>query len=95
MTLSGDLADPLSHPVTLNPGWNWISFLSLQEMSLEDVVGQLTPTDGDIIKSQNAFASYNASMNAWVGSLKTLIPGQGYMYLNYGEQKAITYPGLR
>lgn len=95
LTLSGDLADPLSHPVTLNPGWNWISFLSLQEMSLEDVVGQLTPTDGDIIKSQNAFASYNASMNAWVGSLKTLIPGQGYMYLNYGEQKAITYPGLR
>ena len=92
LTLSGAVVNPQDHPITLNTGWNWVSFLASQEMSLSDVVGQLTPTDGDVFKGQNAFASYSATMNSWVGSLTTLVPGQGYMFLNYGEQMTMTYP---
>lgn len=84
---------PTGVPIELNPGWNWISYLLTTEQPLSFVLSGLTPHDGDIIKSQNTFATYNATLQVWNGSLNTFIPGKGYMYLNNsGQTKVFYYP---
>jgi len=86
---------PPSNPVviTLRPGWNWISNLLTTEKALEVALANLTPSDGDVLKGQNAFCTYSGGTQSWWGSLNTLVPGEGYMYLNNStETKTFTYP---
>ncbi len=54
----------------LNTGWNWISF-NLENSNMSDLPGimqKVENTQGDQIKSQNAFANYSADYG-WDGSL--------------------------
>lgn len=79
--------------ITLRPGWNWISYLLTIPVPLEEALANLIPSDGDVIKGQNSFCTYNAALQLWQGSMDSMVPGQGYMYLNNGsETKAFTYP---
>lgn len=71
--------------VTLNPGWNWISNLSATEQSIADVLTGLTPANGDMIKGQQAYCTYNASTGQWTGALGALSPGKSYIYLRNGN----------
>ena len=92
LTLSGAAVDPTQTPITLSTGWTWISFLNSNSISLEQALAGLTPSNGDLIKSQNGFSSYN-SATGWNGSMTTLEPGQGYLYLNQGTAaNTLTYP---
>lgn len=84
--------EPAGVVITLRPGWNWISFLLETEMLIEDALVNLTPCDGDMLKSQDNFATYKADLGQWSGSLRTMIPGQGYIYQRNGEQTTFTYP---
>ena len=68
--------------ITLTPGWNWISYLLLDTIPIEEALVHLNPNDGDIIKGQEGVSYYQASTHEWVGSLRSLIPGRGYMYYN-------------
>lgn len=89
----GHVPDPSEVVITLNPGWNWISYLLTTERSLEETLINLNPSDGDIIKGQSGFSRYEAASSGWSGSLNTMIPGQGFLYLNNGtETKTFTYP---
>ena len=81
VSLIGAKAMPNDHPVTLNPGWTWIGYVNTVSMSVEEAVAGITPSDGDMLKSQQSFASYSATQG-WNGSLSTLEPGKGYMYLS-------------
>ncbi|MCB9197421.1 MAG: T9SS type A sorting domain-containing protein [Flavobacteriales bacterium] len=65
--------------INLDQGWNWMGYVSTKVSSLTTALGQLTPTDGDIIKSQYNFAVYD-NLNGWIGSLTQMKPGYGYMY---------------
>ena len=79
--------------IDLYPGWNWISYLMTTETSLEAALVNLSPNNGDIIKSSSGFRIYNASTGKWTGDLKTLTPGRGYMYLNNSDQtNSFYYP---
>ena len=61
-------------------------------MGLEEALSQLSPTEGDVIKSQSVFSSYSAQ-DGWSGSLDHLTPGRGYMYLNRSsEANTLLYP---
>lgn len=91
VTLPGLNVDVANHPITLNPGWNWIGYLLETEMPIETALGNLTPADGDMIKSQNKFSTYKASSGLWEGTLKTMTPGSGYIYLRNAEQTTFTY----
>ena len=92
LTLSGAAVDPTQTPITLSTGWTWISYLNSNGMSLEQALAGLTPSNGDLIKSQNGFSAYN-SATGWNGSMTTLEPGQGYLYLNQGTAaNTLTYP---
>jgi hypothetical protein len=63
-------------------------------MNLEDALENITPNDGDIIKSQDGIAQYYAEWNTWYSqSLTSMTPGMGYMYRNTsGSVKEFTYP---
>ena len=91
-TLSGAPVDPSSHPVTLEPGANWIGFIGTAPMSLNDALQGLTPTDLDNVKTQNGAAVYYQG-KGWRGNVDTLAPGQGFIYKSKAAtNKTFTFP---
>ena len=91
VTLTGPVANPEDYPITLNKGWNWIGFLAPTTMSLENALADLDINVDDVIKGQNGFSTYSGT--AWVGSLKNLESGKGYMYQNMGDESlTLVYP---
>ena len=92
LTMRGTVVDPTARPITLVNGWNWIGFISVRNQPVAQALGNLSPAGGDLIKGRSQFATYDASLG-WVGSLKTLRPGQGFMYRSGGAApKTFTYP---
>ena len=80
VTFTGLAANPVFHPISLNPGWTWIGYPVNASMSVEDAFSGITPTTGDMVKSQDdGFASYLEGLG-WYGALNTLAPGMGLMY---------------
>lgn len=59
-------------------GWSWIGYPMQASNSLANAFADAQPEDGDIVKSQSAFAIYNSG--DWVGSLVAMEPGAGYLY---------------
>lgn len=79
-------------PITLNQGWNWISYPKASVMAVDEALGGLTPAEGDIIKGQASFATYQNGQ--WQGTLTQLVPGQGYIYLSMdGTSKSFVFGG--
>ena len=69
--------------IVLYPGWNYISYPVNEEMNLIDALAKLQPSPDDIIKRQDATATY--AFGAWRSAF-TLTPGQGYMYKNASDK---------
>ncbi len=86
----GEIIDPTTAPLTVVPGWNWIGYLPQENISINEALASLSPTSGDLIKSQSSFAIYDANIG-WLGSLSTLKPGEGYM-LQAANAGTLTYP---
>ena len=79
-------------PVTLNSGWNWISYPRSQAMSLEAAMEGFTPAAGDMIKGMTSSCTYQNGQ--WQGSLTELVPGEGYMYYSAsGQTKSFVFGG--
>ncbi|MBQ6771389.1 MAG: T9SS type A sorting domain-containing protein [Bacteroidales bacterium] len=93
VSLSGNAANPASHPVTLTSGWTWVGYPVNASMSVTTALAGITPQSGDMLKSQNnGYASY-LSGYGWYGSLNTLNPGMGLMYKsNRSSSITLTYP---
>lgn len=69
-------------------------YLSLTEMSIEAAFTNLTPGDGDQVKSQTGYSIYNAENGLWEGTLRSFQPGRGLIYLNNSNTTmSFTYPG--
>ena len=90
-SLTGPLADPTAHPITLKNGWNWIGFISPNPMTPAEALASLTPSENDMIKGQNGFCTYSAA-DGWNGDLVTMDPGEGFMYKHYGSDDQLVYP---
>lgn len=84
LSIHGIIADPNNHPITLAKGWSWIGYPVHEELEINEALSNLHATTGDVFKSMENYAEYNDS-TGWVGSLTTLVPGQGYMYNNCGN----------
>ena len=86
-TLSGLPATGVE--VTITQGCNWFGFTGTEPLSLTAL--GLSPATGDKVVSQDAgFAIYNG--NAWVGTLTSLQPGRGYVYISVATQsKTLTF----
>jgi hypothetical protein len=87
---SGELVDPAQFPIAISEGWNWIGYIPESTIELNEALGSLVPTDGDLIKSQFQFAIYNGNLG-WVGTLKSLKPGLGYL-LKSTNVDVLRYP---
>ena len=86
-TLSGLPATGVE--VTITQGCNWFGFTGTEPLSLTAL--GINPATGDKVVSQDGgFAIYNG--NAWVGTLTSLQPGKGYVYISVATQsKTLTF----
>jgi hypothetical protein len=75
---------------SLNQNWNWLPYVVSKNTPITDALANLNASDGDLIKSQSAFAIYSPS-TGWKGSLTYLKVGEGYM-LNTSVAQKMTYP---
>ena len=93
-TLIGSPADVANTPVSVKKGGlTWIGYPVTFTLSPADAFAALSPEDDDMVKSQSAFAVYSEANHMWVGTLKAMEPGKGYMYSsNATVDKTFTYP---
>ena len=91
ITLEGEPINPAEHPITMSHGYNGIGFPFTESMTLQSAFGSF-PVAGDVIKSNgNGSAKFNGTR--WRGTLTTLEPGQGYLYLSTTSgDRIFTYP---
>jgi hypothetical protein len=91
LTMTGTAVKAVNEPITIQPNWNWIGCNTTYNMTVADAFAGITPTDGDQVKGQAGFALYQKY--GWVGTLKSIVPGRGYMYLSKNTQSVtFTYP---
>ena len=82
--------DPDTVPINVAQGWNRIGFVSTKNIEINSALANYNAVDGDLIKSQQAFAVYLSSLG-WVGSLTTLEPTEGYL-LQAAASSTFVYP---
>ncbi|TXC78673.1 LamG domain-containing protein [Luteibaculum oceani] len=75
----GARINPENINIDLNPGWSWIGFPNLSNMSIADAFSNLEVKNGDFVKGQNGFAVYDINIG-WIGTLDFLKPKKGYMF---------------
>ncbi len=90
LRFTGKAVDLARHELDIFPGWNWIGYASQQILDINGALDAYSAGDGDRIKSQTAFAAYLGDVDSWEGSLKYLMPGEGYM-LKSAEGDSVTF----
>ena len=75
--LAGTVVDPESHPIEMAVNWNYIGYPLSESVNVGTVFSGFAE-NGDYVKSQDAFAEYYNG--TWHGNLKSMNPGEGYMY---------------
>jgi len=83
---------PEHNTITLQVGNTWLGYLLTAEKPLAEVLASIQPSEGDVIKTQDAFAIYLAGN--WHGTLEQMKPGEGYIY-STTQAKQLTYPVTR
>ena len=59
-------------------GWTWFSInVNPTRPAVENILQELTPSDGDLIKGQYGFSQYHQDVG-WIGTLQSLEPGKSY-----------------
>ena len=66
--------------------WNWLGYPSTQATVISEALSDYQALNGEVFKNKNGFSTYNSTSNTWVGSVQTLIPGQGYMLQSKHEE---------
>ena len=77
--LTGNFVDYEERDITLNTGWNWIGYPVRDTVDVKDALANLTPSNGDVIKSKDVTYTYYWGKWQGNGTLK-MTPGMGYMY---------------
>ena len=78
--LNGTPANAAFHPITINPGWNWIGFPCTQEMNITDAFAGFDVEEGDQLEGKEGYTEFDGE--DWFGEIETLTPGQGYLYFS-------------
>ena len=71
--------------ITLHPKWNYIGYTPMMNLPVDEALADLKSkaSNGDIIKSQEEFATFVASVGGWRGNLQYMKPGKGYMLYHH------------
>ena len=76
--------------MVLHADWNYIGYTPMVNLPVNEALSDFysKASDGDIIKSQDEFATFSAAAGAWRGNLHYMKPGKGYMlYHKVTEQR--------
>jgi len=87
--LTGIPYDVAASTIDIEQGWNWIGFVPQQGMLIDEALSSLTPLEGDIIKSQTAFAQFIPTFG-WIGNLNVMEAPHGYL-LNISNPGVLDY----
>ena len=84
---------PSTFPININSGWNWISYIPLENMSINYALSSLTQDNvfGDYIKSQSGYADYYAGFGWYGTGLDSLKSTKGYL-IDMSNSSVLTYP---
>ncbi len=93
LVASGLRASNWATPALLSKGWNWISYLPEEKLSIKDALYFMEAIPGDKIQSQFQSAVFNNN-GEWLGTLNELEPGKGYL-LYTESPKQLIYPDLK
>jgi hypothetical protein len=88
-TLQGMSLKSDEETITLEDGWNWVGYTPTLGNTLDEALTYWLSEPGDVVKGQDGFAVYNGT--SWIGSLKTIQPGKGYLFRSKGV-KSFSYP---
>ena len=91
-TWQGITVKPENNAIGLQQGNTWLGYLLTAEKPLAEVLASIQPSEGDVIKTQDAFAIYLSGN--WHGTLEQMKPGEGYIY-STTQAKQLTYPVTR
>ena len=84
VTITGSIAEPLEHPITVSQGWTWIGYVLSTAMDVNAAMEGMDASQGDKLKSQQGYADFYSSYG-WFGSLSTIEPGMGLMYYSLND----------
>ncbi|MBB4080305.1 hypothetical protein GGR28_002935 [Lewinella aquimaris] len=74
--------------------WNWIGYPRINPEPVNDVLQDLLPGDGDILKGKSGFSLFEAASGEWTGNLTQFMPGAGYK-LQSSRKGTITHPAQK
>ncbi len=82
--------------IEIASGWNWISYLPVENINVNHALSSLLNSTDDLIKNQSQYAQFVDGVG-WLGSLNRMHPGMGYKLesfeggmLNYPPSESIT-----
>lgn len=81
-SIKGHIHDLNAQPINVHAGWNWIAYPYTEEKNINDILANAT--EGDVITSQFGFSEF--SEGKWEGTLSTLTPGYGYIYMSKSDK---------
>lgn len=87
--IKGSPYEAENHTLDIIEGWNWIGYVPSTGMTVNQALKDLTPLNGDVIKSQSSFAQYVAGIG-WIGNLSFMEPFKGYL-LRISNSGSLTY----
>ena len=78
--------------ISVEKGWNYLAYLSLDVMSVDEALKNYAATEGDILKYHTQSATYSGGK--WISAgLNSMEPGKGYMLYRSADSKvSFTYP---
>ena len=91
----GTAVNPADYEITVKPepAVNWIGVPTDSYMTLGEAFAALSPEEGDQVRSQTAFSTFENG--AWDGLLEVIEPGKGYIYISKAETaKTFTFPSV-
>lgn len=90
-TMTGVLATPEDHPITIVPNWNWNGYPVSVQQTVVNAFSGFTPSANDVVKHQSDFSTYYPTYGWWPEDFM-MIPGRGYLYKsNATENKTLVY----
>ena len=91
-TMTGRNVISESHPITIQPNWNWIGYPCTMQQSID--AANFQPSDGDIIVKQGDNSTYYENYGWWPEF--TMEPGKSYQYHSTDtETKTMVFSGAR
>ena len=89
IVVEGEPLNPADLAITINEDANWIGFPFSESMAIQDAFEGFA-TNGDILRSQDGYTTYNGTR--WRGNISILVPGQGYIYNSTTNKDDFYYP---